>query len=381
MAATLKLDTITNASNTGAANLTLDASGNATVGNTLVMGSSFKRNRIINGNMVVNQRTTAVSSNAFTVDRWNFIKSNDATESVAQNTDAPAGFSYSLRNTISVADTSIGSTQFTAFGQAIEGYNIADLGFGTANAKTVTLSFWVKATQTGTYSALLQGGSPERQVFKAFSVSASNTWEYKTLTFVGDTNTGSTWNLTNGLGLQVVIYSALGSSFINGTDGVWAATSTANYGPSGMANALSANGNIFAFTGVQLEVGSVATPYERQIYSDQLIQCQRYLPAYNATISTQQIIGYCMLYNTTSGNAFTWFQVQPRVPPTGATLTGTFKGAFPGVNTFTLTPTFEYASYIGARFSLAGTALTASSGGFFVSESSNAQILFTGSEL
>ena len=135
MSATLRCDTIQNASS-ATANLTLDDAGNATVGNTLVMGSSFKRNRIINGDMRINQRATAVTTtDAYSVDRWVFVKSNDATESVAQNTDAPTGFSYSLRDTISVADTSIGASQYSGFRQIIEGYNVADLGFGTASAR------------------------------------------------------------------------------------------------------------------------------------------------------------------------------------------------------------------------------------------------------
>lgn len=258
-------------------NATLDANGNMIVTGTVAGGySDMFRNRIINGDMRIDQRNTAATTNVYTVDRWQFGKFNDATESVAQNTDAPAGFSYSLRNTISVGDASIGAAQYSAVLQPIEGYNVADLGFGTSNARTITLSFWVKATQTGTYSAVLQGGSPQRRVFKAFSVSASNTWEYKTLTFLGDTNTGSTWNSTNGIGLSVQFYFALGSNFLNGTDGTWAASSTNNYGPSGMTNGIGTNGNIYAITGVQLEVGTVATAFERRPYGMELQLCQRY---------------------------------------------------------------------------------------------------------
>jgi hypothetical protein len=275
MSATLRCDTIQNASS-ATANLTLDDAGNATVGNTLVMGSSFKRNRIINGDMRINQRATAVTTtDAYSVDRWVFVKSNDATESVAQNTDAPTGFSYSLRDTISVADTSIGASQYSGFRQIIEGYNVADLGFGTASAKTITISFWVKATQAGTYAVTLFNNAVNRICWKSYTVNNTSGvgWEYKTLTFTGDTT--GTWDTTTGGGLFVNLWSALGSSFQGGSDGVWGSSSS-NLGPSGYANGLSANGNIFAITGVQLEVGSVATPYERQIYSEQLAQCQRY---------------------------------------------------------------------------------------------------------
>ena len=140
----------------GSTALSADSSQNVTVGGTLAMGSSFKRNRIINGDMRVDQRATAATtSSTYSVDRWNLLKLNDATESVAQNSDAPTGFSYSLRNTISVADTSIGATQFSGFQQQIEGFNVADLGYGTANAKTITISFWIKSTVTGQYTACL----------------------------------------------------------------------------------------------------------------------------------------------------------------------------------------------------------------------------------
>jgi hypothetical protein len=164
------------------------------------MGSSFKRNRIINGDMRVDQRATAVTTNAtYSVDRWQLQKSNDATESVAQNTDAPTGFSNSLRNTISVGDASIGAAQFSGVQQRIEGYNISDLGFGTASAKTITVSFWVKATQAGTYSVVLNNGGTSRICWKSFTINSSDTWEYKTLTFTGDTS--GTWLTTNGSGI------------------------------------------------------------------------------------------------------------------------------------------------------------------------------------
>jgi hypothetical protein len=390
MAATIKCDTLQNTSS-ATANVTLDGSGNATVGNNLTVtgqtipSSSFKRNRIINGDMRIDQRATAVTtSGQYTVDRWTVSKSNDATESFAQNTDAPAGFSYSLRDTISVADTSIGAAQYTAIIQKIEGYNIADLGFGTASAKTTTVSFWVKATQTGTYSCVLQGGTPSRQAFKAFSVSASNTWEYKTLTFVGDTDTGTTWNSTNGSGLVVAIYGALGSSFINGTDGVWAASSTNNYGPSGMANALSANGNIFAFTGVQLEVGSAATPYERQIYSDQLAQCQRYYYRFSPGAGGGASFGVGMGAGITTniGNISMPFPVPMRTAPTGITVNGTFTLNNSGINpTITIDTNVTSNTALGAILTSTGNFVQYRAYYLLSSSSASNYIELTGTEL
>jgi hypothetical protein len=252
---------------------TWDTSGNVTATGTLAMASSFKRNRIINGDMTVFQRGTAATVDlAYSVDRWQLIKGNDATESVTQNADAPTGFNYSLRDTVSVADTSIGAAQFSGLQQVIEGYNIAGLGFGTASAKSVTLSFWVRSTVTGQYVGSIRNATDTQVCPFNFTINQSNTWEYKTNTFPGSTT--GVWNTTNGIGLYVLFYSALGSSFLGGTANTWGASP--NYGCGTPVNGLNANGNIFAITGVQVEEGSVATPYERQIFNEQLAQCQRY---------------------------------------------------------------------------------------------------------
>lgn len=231
------------------------------------------RNRIINGGMMIFQRGTAATADSvYSVDRWRFVKGNDATESTSQNTDAPSGFSYSLRNTISVGDASLASNQYSGFEQLIEGYNIADLAWGTANAKPVTLSFWVRSSVTGVYTGNLRNSDSTRINPFNFTVNSANTWEQKSITVSGDT--GGTWQTTSSTGIIVAIYIALGSGYSGGTAGVW--SSSPNFGCGSPVNGIASNGNIFAITGVQLEAGTTATAFEQRLYGTELALCQRY---------------------------------------------------------------------------------------------------------
>jgi hypothetical protein len=254
------------------------------------------RNRIINGAMVVNQRNTAVStSDTYTVDRWQLVRSSDATESVAQNTDAPAGFTYSLRDTISVGDASIAATQFSGFKQPIEGYNIADLGFGTANAQSVTVSFWVRSSVTGQYTGNIANSGYTRMCPFNFTINTANTWEQKTNTFPGDTS--GTWLTTNGIGMNLQIYSALGSTYASGTANTWG-SSGSNFGCGSPVNGIASNGNIFAISGVQLEKGSTATSFDYRPYGTELQLCQRY---YENNYPTGYAVGSAANYPYNNG--------------------------------------------------------------------------------
>ena len=254
--------------------LTLDTSQNVTAAGTVAMASSFKRNRIINGNMVISQYngTSSVTPTASTynMDRWTAQMTQASKFSVQQvAVSALPGFTYSQNFTV-VTPYTVGAGDYFGTEQRIEGYNIADLAWGTANAKSVTLSFWVYANNTGTYCGSLYT-STGSYVYN-YTVSAANTWQYVTVTIPGSTAyaLGST---TNSTGMNVRWTFAAGSNFQT-TANSWVA---GNYAvTSGAFNWIGTTSATLYITGVQLEVGTKATPYEMQIYSDQLAQCQRY---------------------------------------------------------------------------------------------------------
>jgi hypothetical protein len=252
---------------------------NSNVTGTVVMSSSFKRNRIINGNMVIDQRyagsANTPASGGYTLDRWGALVTQSSKFSVQQNAASvtpPAGFKNYLGVT-SLSSYSISSTDNFSIYQAIEGYNVADLGWGASGAQNVTLSFWVRSSLTGTFGGVIsnQYTISGRYYPFTYTISAANTWEQKTLTITGDVT--GTWGSTNGSGIVVVFGLGTGSTY-SGTAGSW--SGTYYLGATGATSVVGTNGATWYVTGVQLEVGTKATPYEMQIYSDQLAQCQRY---------------------------------------------------------------------------------------------------------
>jgi hypothetical protein len=256
----------------------MDTSGNATVAGSLVASSSMGwRNRIINGEMRIDQRnagaSVSISAYGYGIDRWGYQCSGGGVWSSQRTTVVPAGYTNSLGLTVTTADASIGSTDVYQLFQKIEGFNVADLGFGTANAQTITISFWVRSSVTGTYSASLQNNAFNRGYVATFTINAANTWEYKTLTVVGDTS--GTWTTDNTIGLQLSIDLGSGSAS-NITAGSWQAVTTSSLRTSGSVNWIATNGATFYITGVQLEVGTTATPFERRDYGRELVMCQRY---------------------------------------------------------------------------------------------------------
>ena len=236
------------------------------------------RNRIINGDMRIDQRnagasvTVNSSTATFPVDRFAGRGQTSAGVFTAQQSStAPTGFTSSVICTVTTAASPPGATDAYLFRQNIEGLNVADLGWGTASAKTVTLSFWVRSSLTGTFGGALQNSAFNRFYPFSYSISAANTWEYKTVTIAGDTS--GTWLTTNGIGITLSFSLGAGSSRVN-TAGSWTASTTE--GASGQVNLIATNGATWYITGVQLEVGSVATPFERRPYGLELSLCQRY---------------------------------------------------------------------------------------------------------
>ena len=232
------------------------------------------KNRIINGAMAISQRGTSFVSptGAYTIDRWEMEENTDGTVTVTQDTDAPTGFSFSQKFTVTSADASLAATQDLIVGQYIEGFNTADLVFGSASAATVTLSFWVKSSLTGTFGGALQNSARTRSYPFTYTISSASTWEQKTVTIAGDT-TGTWIGATNGIGLRVYFGLGVGSTY-SGTAGAWAATNY--YSATGAVSVIGTNSATWAVTGVQLEKGSTATSFDYRPYGTELQLCQRY---------------------------------------------------------------------------------------------------------
>jgi hypothetical protein len=251
----------------------------ASTQNTAATGFGFK-NRIINGAMMIDQRNagasvtiTNTSANTYTLDRWFAYGSAASKFSVQQNAGSvipPTGFTNYLGVT-SLAATSLGSTDQYVIGQAIEGFNVADLGWGTANASTVTLSFWVRSSLTGTFGGVVTNDGYNRNYPFAYTISSANTWEQKTITIAGDTT--GTWLKTNSTGIRIIYGLGIGSS-LSGTAGAW--TSSSFTSVTGAVSLVGTNGATFYITGVQLEKGSTATSFDYRPYGTELALCQRY---------------------------------------------------------------------------------------------------------
>jgi len=279
------------------------------------------RNRIINGDMRIDQRNAgaAVTQNAsgiYTVDRFAAFGTVTSKFTVQRSTTAPAGFINSALITSSSAYSVTSSDQYAYF-QAIEGLNVADLGWGTANAQTITVSFWVRSSLTGTFGGSLRNNAANRSYPFTYTISAANTWEQKTVTIAGDTS--GTWLTDNGIGMYLTFSMGAGST-LSGTAGAWAG---ANYvSTTGATSVVGTNGATWYITGVQLEVGSVATPFERRDYGRELMMCQRYYYKISALSSVAYFTtGWCE--TTTTANGVISFPVSMRTNPTNLEQSGT----------------------------------------------------------
>jgi hypothetical protein len=232
------------------------------------------RNRIINGDMRIDQRNAGAAvtvGGSYPVDRFSMQNITDGAFSAQRDTTVPAGFINSVKITITAADTSLTGTQNLIIFQRIEGFNAADLGWGTASAQNVTLSFWVRSSLTGTFGGAIRNNGGTRSYPYAYTISSANTYEYKTITIPGDTS--GTWLTDSGIGMQVDFSLGAGPDR-TGTAGVWAAGNFIS--TTGATSVVGTSGATFYITGVQLEAGSVATPFERRPYGTELALCQRY---------------------------------------------------------------------------------------------------------
>lgn len=236
------------------------------------------RNRIINGAMMIDQRNAgaAVTSNnsgQYPVDRFIVEAYGGGVLTSQQSSTAPAGFKNSILLTVTTTDTSLGTTDDYEFSQKIEGFNVADFGWGTANAQPVTLSFWVRSSVATTYSVGFQNSDASRSYVGTYTINSANTWEQKTITVAGDTS--GTWNTSNSTGLFLRWCLATGTNRVAAAANTWeganriAISATAN-------PIMGTSGATFYITGVQLEEGTTATAFEQRLYGTELALCQRY---------------------------------------------------------------------------------------------------------
>jgi hypothetical protein len=275
------------------------------------------KNRIINGDMVIDQRNSGASvtpaNGIYTLDRWGANQFSSAGKfSVQQNAGSvtpPAGFTNYLGVT-SLSAYSIGSNDIYAMYQIIEGYNIADLAWGTANAKTITLSFWARSSLTGTFGGSLQNDATDTSYPYTYTISSANTWEYKTVTIVGPTT--GTWLTNNGLGILLRFSLGAGSTR-SATAGSWQA---GNFNSAtGAVSVVGTNGATLYITGVQLERNTTATPFEWLPYSTELALCQRYFVELYGKTNAYQPLGFGNTYTTTQGSYCIYLPVPMRTVP------------------------------------------------------------------
>ena len=331
----------------------------ADLGNVYDDGALSNRNLIINGAMQVAQRGTSdvtgltqASDGYKTVDRWRFSAnggSNTGQITMSFETDAPNDFKYSTKYLVTTADTDIGTDGDLRLETHLEAQNLRHLNFGSSNAKQLTLSFWVKSNKIGNYSAGLymdSASNSNNQISQGYTINASGTWEYKTLTFVG--NTGTTMNTTdNDHGLRVWFFQAAGSDYKGESSNTWGGTSHRAIGQD--VNLYDTVNNYFQITGVQLEVGDTATPFEHRSYGDELARCQRYYYRWGFQDASPSGTIPIQCYGTAAGGIDVWnnFPTEMRAKPTITT-----NGTWTTDNVSSFSGRFQNRQGFSARYNL-----------------------------
>jgi hypothetical protein len=292
----LKVNTITNA----AGGNTAQINGMTPTADSL---QGF-RNRIINGDMRIDQRNAGASvtptNGQYLVDRWAFLCTQNLKFTSGQGSGgAPSGFTNYYAFT-SASAYSVLTGDFFVFGQPIEGFNVSDLGWSTANARSITLSFVVFSSLTGTFGGAVRNSAANRSYPFTYAISAANTWTTVSVTIPGDTS--GTWLTNNGVGLYLSFGLGAGSTF-SGTAGAWANGNIVT--ATGAVSVVGTSGATFYITGVQLEAGSVATPFERRPYGTELALCQRYFMGWRPKVASGSTsfpaIGFGYASSTSSG--------------------------------------------------------------------------------
>ena len=286
------------------------------------------RNLIINGEFQVAERTTAAITTSSgsnegyqTVDRWQMDMDGTSAAFTQQQVNLtaatdPDGFYKAFKIDCTTADASVAAGDWASLIQNVEGFNWAQLNYGRSDAKTITVSFWVKSTKTGTYSFSIRNSAADRYYIAEYTVSSSNTWEKKTITIAGDTS--GTWLTTNGIGARLGWSLIIGSTD-SATAGSWNAGN--KFGSTNQVNFFDNTSNDFYITGVQLEIGSAATDFEHRTYGDELTKCQRYYFKFLEGNTKEMAVGW--YYHNQHISFILRYPTTMRAVPTGHDVTGT----------------------------------------------------------
>jgi hypothetical protein len=311
--------------------LTYDGTSGITFNDGSQIGSASQmgiRNRIINGHMIIDQRNAGASgtSTGYTIDRWQYYgtqnskitwqQKNSANSAISnyESNSAPTGFVNSVKLTTTSAYTPGASEEFSYY-QKIEGLNVFDLDWGLSTAASVTLSFWVKSSLTGTFGGAIQDSSGALSYPYSYVINSANTWEKKTILIAGPTS--GTWLKNTGIGLVVNFCVGAGAT-ISGTPGAW--TSGYYASATGATQVVATNSATWYVTGVQLEKGSVATPFDLRLYPKELLLCQRYCWVSYTTSGNGGPLVTGAAYNTTSTQVALQLPVPMRTTPSATTV-------------------------------------------------------------
>ena len=317
---------------------------------TVATSTTLLKNRIINGAMVIDQRNAGASvtptNGQYVIDRYFASLSQASKYTVQQNAGSvtpPVGFTKYLGVTSSSA-YSVVTGDYFLISQRIEGFNTADLAWGTANAKTVTLSFQVYSSLTGTFGGSLCNNALNRSYPFTYTISSANTWTTVSITIAGDTT--GTWETSTSTGIQVNFGLGVGSTY-SGTAGAWAGS--AYFSATGATSVVGTSGATFYITGVQLEVGSNATGFEYRQYGQELALCQRYYEVATYTGKQYQSIANGNSQSTTSAETVYQFKVSKRTPPTLSYASGSYYFFFSGLSSFSFSSWTQDSNYLNTE--------------------------------
>jgi len=340
-----------------------------------------RKNLIINGGMQVAQRATSVTGvgnggNGFsTCDRWEYVESGTTGSvfTLTQSTDAPSGFGNSMKFDCTTAESTLAANEQLRLRYKFEGQDLQQLKKGTSEAESFTLSFWVKSHTTGAAAVCFYAAN--RQISALYTINSSATWEKKTITFSGDSTTAIPNDANDGFQLWFQLFA--GSNNTSGTlPTSWTTYNENNNAVGQVLNIASSTDNYFQVTGVQLELGSVATDFEHRSYGEELALCQRYFYQH---IKGAGFISLAMMYGATESYGYIDFPVTMRVPPTGSAVSGTnyyvcyTGGSGPNFNGITFSDTTTNTTRVQVELN---TSATAGNAAMYQTGNANAGVSF-----